>query len=335
MVKDVAKTWIVISLITIALCFSGCGNKKESYSVSNGNHIILRLAETQPSNYPSARAAMEFARLVEQKSAGRIKVKVYDSGKLGDETSVVEQVQFGGIDLARVSLSSLAKYSVKAKITMLPYIFRSREHMWQVFDGPIGADINDDLYKEKILCLAWYEGGARSFYNAKKQINSIEDLKGLKISVQRSQTLMDMYSILGVSLVPTQSSGIYNAIQTGFIDGAEGNVVAYYTDKHYETAKYLAYDEHTRIPEVIIASRVATMQLSKTDRAIIEKAARESADLQRRLWLEIELEAFRTFNNLGIVITYADGKSKAEFLEAVQPFYNGFKPEDISEIKQY
>lgn len=334
MVIIVKRMWVVIGLIVIALCFFGCSNK-ESYNVSNENHLILRLAETQPSNYPSTRGAIEFARLVEQKSAGRIKVKVYDSGRLGDETSVVEQVQFGGIDLARVSLASLAKYSGKAKITMLPYIIRSRDHMWQVFDGPIGAEIKDDLFKEKILCLAWYDGGARSFYNSKKQINSIDDLKGLKISVQRSQILMDMYSSLGVSLVPTNPNGIFNAIQTGFIDGAEDNVVAYYIAKQYETAQYLAYDEHTRVPEVIIASRVATMQLSKKDQALIEQAAQESANLQRKLWFDMEMEAFKTLNSLGIVITYGDSKSKAEFLEAVQPFYNCFKAEDIRKISQY
>ena len=330
----VRKILVVISLYVITLYLFGCGNKKESYNLSNENHLILWLAETQSSNYPSARGAMEFAQLVEQKSAGRIKVKVYDSGQLGDETSVVEQVQFGGIDLARVSLDSLTKYSAKSKITMLPYVIRSREHMWQVFDGPIGQEIKDELFKEKILCLAWYDGGARCFYNSKKQINNLDDLKGLKISVQRSQMLMDMYSFLGMSLIPTKQNGVYNAIQTGFIDGAEDNVVAYYLGKHYEGANYLTYDEHVRIPEALIVSRVATMRLSKKDQMIIEQAAQESAKLQRRLWLNMEMEAFKTLNELDIVITYADAKNKMDFLEAAQAFYNVYTPEDIREITQ-
>lgn len=334
--KSILKKILVItSLFLIVVTSFGCGNKKESYNLGNEKKIILRLAETQPLNYPSTRGDLEFARLVEQKSEGRIKVKVYDSSRLGDEASVVEQLQFGGIDMARVSLSSLTQYSATSRITMLPYIIKNRDHMWRVFDGPIGQEIKGQLFKEKILCLAWFDGGTKGFYNSKKPIYSINDLKGLKINVQRSQILMNMYSFLGMSLVPTQRNGIYNAIQTGFIDGAEDSVVTYFLGKHFEVANYFANDEHLRIPEVLIASRVATMQLSKKDKLLIEQAAQESAVIQRKIWLDAEFEALKTLNNLGVVITYFDEKSRAEFLEAMKPFYNGFKSEEIRRVILY
>ena len=329
------RSLIILSIFLTSLIFFGCRNEKESYNVSNEDNLILRLAETQPSNYPSTIGDIEFARLVEKNTAGRIKVKVYESGKLGDESSVVEQVQFGGIDLARVSLASLTNYSNKAKVTMLPYQIESRDRMWPIFDGPIGQEIKAELFKEKILCLAWYDGGARSFYNSKKRIVNVEDLKGLKIGVQHSQMLMDIYSCLGVSLVPTKPNGIYNAIQTGFIDGAENNLVSYYLGKHYEVAKNLTYDEHIRVPEVLIASRVATMQLSKKDKAIIEQAAQESAQMQRRVWLNTEVEALKTLNELGVTVTYLDENNRKKFLEAVQPIFTRFKREDIVKLNQY
>ena len=312
---------------------SGCRQRDESYRVSNSNQIILRLAETQPPNYPSAQGAKEFARLVEQKSQGRIKVKVYDSGKLGEEISIIEQVQFGGIDLARVSLASLAKYSPKIRLVTLPYLFRNSEHMWNVLEGPVGTDIVDCLRKEKIVCLSWYEGGAKSYYNTKRQVNSVEDLKGLKISVQRSPIIMDIYSAMGLSLVPTGSSEVYSALQTGAIDGVEDTLVAYYTSKHYEVAPFFTYDEHSRIPEVIIASRVTLMQLAKNDQLLIEQAAKESAVVQGKAWLAMEKEAFKALHAMGIVITFTDTNSKNTFMSAIKPYYQRFSQDDLAAIK--
>lgn len=323
--------WLITAVVTLS-AIAGCRSSDNSFHVSDGNQIILRLAEAQPASYPSALGAKEFAKLVEQKTGGRISIKVYDSGRLGDEMSVIEQVQFGGIDLARVSLASLAKYSPKVRLITLPHIFSDSDHMWKVFDGPFGADIADGLRKEKIICLAWYEGGVKSYYNSKKPINTVADLRGLKISVQRSPIIMDIYSDMGISLVPTPSNEMYSALQSRTIDGVEDSLVAYYTSKHYEVAKYFTYDGHARIPEVIIVSRTTMMQFSRADQEIIEQAAKESAILQKKIWLTKEKEAYAALIAMNIRISIADTYSKDILLSFSKPYLDRFDREEVDAI---
>jgi tripartite ATP-independent transporter DctP family solute receptor len=322
----------LLLLLLVLLFISGCSNKNEDYRVSNQNKIILRLAETRSPNYPSSQGAKEFAKLVEQKSAGRIKVMVYDSGRLGDEISVIEQVQFGGIDLARVSVASLVRYSPKAKIMTLPYLFKNSVHMWQVLSGPVGNDLIESLLKEKITCLTWYEAGTQGFYNSKRPINSIDDIKGLKISAQQSQVSIDWYLYLGASLVSTKASDLYSALQARSIDGVEDNIIAYYLSRHYEVAPFFTYDEHARIPDMIIASRGTMLHLSQNDRAIIEQAAKESAIIQKQAWFEMEKEVLKHLHDFGVNIVYTNYQSSESFLSAVEPIYNSFKKEDLATI---
>jgi len=312
----------IILSILLSVISCSCVNKDIQYNVINENYVILRLAESQFSNYPSTQGDREFARLIELKSEGRIRVEVYDSAKLGEEASVIEQVQFGGIDLARVNLVSLDQYVPEIGIMTLPYMFRSSEHMWKVIEGSIGQSFKESLLKEKIACLCWYEGGAINFYNSKRDIQNVEDLKGLKISSQHSQPVMDAYPYLGISLLSTKSNDIYKSLQKGFIDGVEDNIITYYSSKYYGVAKYVTYDAHSYTPELIIASRTTMIQLPQSDQELIEEAAQESAVFQRKIWADMEIEAMEALKIQKIDITYPSEKYKKEFLAAVKPLYD-------------
>ena len=204
--------------------------------------------------------------------------------------------------------------------------------MWKVIEGPIGDKYKENLQKEKIVCLCWYEGGARYFYNSKRDILSVQDLSGLKISIQNSQRIMDVYSYLGVSLVPTKPNDIYGALQKRYIDGIEDNIISYYSSKYYEVAKYVTYDAHSYIPELIIASRTTMIQLPKSDQELIEEAARESAIFQRNLWKRKESEAIEALKKLNVSFTYVDDKYKNSFFTSVKPFYDLLDMEYYYEI---
>lgn len=94
----------------------------------------------------------------------RIRVEVYPEGKLGDELSAIHQVSYGGIDFARVSLATVAENGSDTEVLMLPYLYSGREHMWKVLDGPIGTGMLSDFTDQGLVGLAWFDGGARSFY---------------------------------------------------------------------------------------------------------------------------------------------------------------------------
>ena len=132
--------------------------------------IVLRLAETHPKGYPTEMGDEEFARLVKERSNGRIIVEVYPGSQLGEEKAVIEQVQFGAIDMTRVSISPVAAFVPKLNAFQMPYLYRDSDHMWKVLKGNIGMELLASLEPFGFIGLGWFEAGARSFYNSKKPV---------------------------------------------------------------------------------------------------------------------------------------------------------------------
>ena len=322
--------WYRIKLFITAVIFSllavlgGCADQEAEYEVNNEDYIILRLAESASAGYPSAQADLEFARLVEEKSGGRIMVKVYDSGRLGDERSVAEQVHFGGIDLARVGLESLTEYDANIEVVTLPFVFNDAQHMWSVIEGQTGESIQQDLVKENIICLCWYEGGARHFYCSKGSIFDGESLQDYKMDLDYGQKTMEAFSFLGVSFAPAEQDEIYSLLEDGTLDGIEGNVINYYNNKYYEVAKYVTFDSHSYVPEVLIMSRTTMIQLTKSDQEIIEQAAAQAALFQRELWEETEAGVMNSLKGLDVRLYRLSEKERENLIEEAAPLYEVF-----------
>ena len=235
--KKVLFVLVIVSLL-VAPVFAQ-GGKEEATK-----QIVLRLADNQPIGYPTVLGDEEFARLVELYSNGRIKVEVYPQGQLGDEKSAIEQVQFGGIDFTRVSISPLSDFQPLLNALQMPYLYRDADHMWKVLNGEIGDFFLNSMEEKGFVGLVYYDSGARSFYNTKKPIYTVADLRGMKIRVQESALMMGLVRSLGAVPTPMAYGDVYSALQTGVIDGAENNWPSYDTSSHYEVAKYYSLDEH-------------------------------------------------------------------------------------------
>lgn len=279
---------------------------------------VFRLAEAMPADYPATIGDFEFARLVEERSRGRIKIMVTYGAKLGDETSVMEQVQFGGVEFARLNGAVLVYRPMS--VLSLPYLFKDADHLWKVLYGPIGDELLAGLAEKNLVGLTYYTSAARSFYT-KKPVRTVADMRGLRIRVQPSKLYMDLIRSLGAEPVPISFSEVYNALLLGKVDGAENNWASYYAGRHYQLAKYYIVDTHTRTPEVLMANKTAFERLSKADQALIRAAARDSVKKEWRASaaMEADLEA-EVRRKGGIVIHLADAE-KEKFKKAVEPLY--------------
>lgn len=336
------KIVAALSVLTVsAFVAAGCGGGQQaasgSGSAKSGDKIVLRYAENQVKDYPTTKAAQKFADLVKEKTNGRITVEVYDSGQLGDEKSVIEQIQFGGIDMARVSLSPLSEFAKQLNVLQLPYLYRDGDHMWKVLEGPIGTKLLGSLDSSGVVGLSWYDAGARNFYNSVREIKSLEDMKGLKIRVQESAMMMDMVKALGANPTPMAYGEVYSALQTNVIDGAENNWPSYESTSHYEVAKYFVIDEHNRVPEPQIISKKTMDKLSADDQKIIRECAMESAKYERQLWAEREKASEEKVRAAGCTITTLTPDVRKAFEAAVQPLYDQYGAEYkdlIKEIKE-
>ena len=299
--------------------------------------LVLRYAENQPQDYPTTQAAYKFADLVNEKTNGRVAVEVYYGATLGDEKSVIEQLQFGGIDFTRVSLSPLAEFNKSLNVLQMPYLYTDADQMWRVLEGEIGEEFLASMSESGMTGLSWFDAGARNFYNSQREINSLEDMKGLKIRVQESELMMDMVKALGAEPTPMAYGEVYSSLQTGVIDGAENNWPSYESTSHYEVAKYFVLDGHTRVPEPQLVSNKTMEKLAALDPSfpdIIRECAKESAKVERELWAEKEAASEAKVREGGSVITELSAEEIAKFQDAMAPLYEKLSDEDKAIVEK-
>ena len=276
--------------------------------------------------------------MVADRTDGRVKVAVYSGGELGAEQSVIQQMQFGGIDFARVSLSQLAEYIPALSVLQLPYLYEDASQMWRVLDGSIGDDFLAMLDEMDLVGLSWFDAGVRSFYTREK-VTDLEQLQGLTLRVQESDMMSEMITDLGAEPVQVVYSQVYAALRNGQIDGAENNWPSYDAMGHYEVAPYFLQDEHTRVPEIQLASTAAIEKLEALDPSypeVLRTCARESARTERRLWAEREARSEKELREWGVEVTTLPDAEKQKFRAAVQPLYDRFadQAELLERIKE-
>ncbi len=317
---------IMLSLLTATNAFGFFGSKNKN--------VVLKLADNHADDYPTVMGDRYFAKLVEERSNGKIKIEVYSGGQLGDEKTTIEQVQFGAIDMVRTSISPLTQYNDKLNVLMLPYLYTSRDQMFRVLDGKIGDEFLKSLEANNMVGLNWFDSGARNFYNTKRPIKSVEDMKGLKIRVQQSQLMMSLVEALGASATPMSFGEVYSALQTGVIDGAENNWPSYDSTSHYEAAKYYTIDEHTRVPEMILINKGKLESLSVEDQELIKKAAKDAAVKQREFWQERVAKSKEKIVANGNIITELSPEAKKEFQDAVKPLYSKFAGKYMNTVNE-
>ena len=127
------KAVLLFGLAMVIL--TACGGRKEDQKMASAPEFVFTYAENQAEDYPTTQGACRFADLVEEKTGGRIKILVKADGNLGDEKTVIEQIQFGGVDFARVSLTPLAEFVPRLNVLQMPYLYTGREHMWRFWMG--------------------------------------------------------------------------------------------------------------------------------------------------------------------------------------------------------
>ena len=189
------------------------------------------------------------------------------------------------------------------KIFSIPYIFNDNDHLWQILNGDIGKRILSGAEKFYIRAMAYYDAGSRSFYSCNKPVYSPDDLSGMKIRIQKSQTSIDMVKALGGSATPISWGELYTALQQGVVDGAENNPPVFHLSKHYEVCKYYTIDKHTSVPDVVLFSRSTWDSLSTEEKNWVQQAVDESAIYQRNLWKSATEEAMTAIKKVMTIIS--------------------------------
>lgn len=282
---------------------------------------VYRLADNQPDGYPTVLGDLAFAKYVEEKTGGAIKIEVYNNSVLGDEKTTIEQTQTGDIHFIRVGLNPLSSINPVMNALAMPFLFRDRAHMFKVLDGPVGQELMESLQKQNLLGLCWLDAGFRNFYNSQREIKTPADMVGLKIRVQESALMMDMVRFLGAQPTPMAYAEVYPGIQNGVIHGAENNWPSYITAAHFEVAKYFTVDGHMSSPEMILVNTGVWNSLSDAEKKIVKEGALEGAKVERAAWLEAEARYEKQARDAGCSITELTPDQHKLFQDALAPLY--------------
>lgn len=282
----------------------------------------FRSADIHPTDYPTVEAARYVGKLLAERTNGRLGIKVFPNGALGNEKDTIEQLKIGALEMMRINVAPLNNVVPETMVTALPFIFRDTGHMRRVLDGAIGDEILAAMESQGMVGLAFYDSGSRNMYSAAKPYKTLADMKGAKIRVQQSDLFVAMIQALGANATPMPFGEVYTALKTGIVDAAENNYPSYESSRHFEAAKYYTLTEHAMAPEVLVFSKVAWDRLSKDDQALVRKAAKESVPYMRKLWEEREQKSKDVVVKAGAQIV--EVTNKQEFIDAMKPVYDKF-----------
>ncbi|MCK4922943.1 MAG: TRAP transporter substrate-binding protein [Bacteroidales bacterium] len=311
----IRKTVLLVLAIPF---FISCQNKE--------THEVLKLAHGLDPSHPVHNAMVYMADRCNEISDGQLQIEIYPSGQLGSEQQCVELLQIGSLAITKVSAAIMEGFTSEYKALGIPYIFRSKEHGFNVLDGEIGKEILLSSEPYWLRGLAFYDAGSRSFYTIDKPINHPDDLSGMKIRVMKSIIAMNLVKSLGGSPTPISWGELYTALQSGVVDGAENNPPSFYTSHHYEVCKFYSLNEHSMVPDVLIISKKIWDQLNEQQQSWLQQAADESVIVERKLWAESVEESLREVEKAGVTIIRPD---KEPFAEKVSDMLNMFKDDPI------
>jgi tripartite ATP-independent transporter DctP family solute receptor len=279
----------------------------------------FRAADTQAEDYPTVQALRYMGHLIEERTGGRLQIKVFHSRQLGEEKETIEQTRVGAIDLNRTNVALIGTFVPSMNVLAMPFLFRSIEHLQKVLDGPIGSEILNSFEPYGFVGLTFYDSGARSIYNNVRPVRTLADLKGMRIRVQQSELMSDMIRALGAEPIELPYGQVLTGLATKLIDGAENNWPSFITTDHYKYAGFYTLTEHTMSPEVLVMSLKAWQSLSADDQKVFREAAARSSHFMREKWRDLEERSRQQAEAAGVTII-RDFERKP-FEDAMAPLY--------------
>jgi tripartite ATP-independent transporter DctP family solute receptor len=277
----------------------------------------IKVSDVHPLGYPTVEALVRMGNKVEKATNGRLTFKMFPAMQLGGEKEMIEQAQVGALQIARISVGPMGPVVDELNVFNMPFVFRDEAHMRKVIDGPIGQELLGKLTASsaRLVALGWMDAGTRNVY-AKKPVTKPADLKGMKIRMMGNPLFVDTMNAMGGNGISMGFGELYQALQTGVVDGAENNPPTIVTHKHHEIAKVYSLTGHLIIPEIFVFSKVSWDKLQKSDQDLIMKLSREAQMEQRGLWDKMTKESEEKLKAAGMQFVQVDKKA---FYEATQP----------------
>jgi TRAP-type transport system periplasmic protein len=269
--------------------------------------------------HPRAVAMKQFAAAVEKATGGQVAIDVFGSSTLGSEEKMLIAVQSGTQDLYMGSLAPISARKKEMQIFDVPFVFGSDAEAAYVLDGPVGRRMLDGLGDANMQGLVWAGGAFRNMSNSKRPLNSMADMKGLKVRVMQSPMALASFNAMGMNAVPMAFTEVYPALEIKALDGYEHPVVDMHANKMFEVQKFLTITNHVYTPVALLASTKWWSSLTRAQQQAVQKVAEETRAFQRAQEQKQAGEVVGELKAKGMSVTEMPPAELDKIRAAVQP----------------
>lgn len=318
------KSKLILTAVVAALVIIGGYTFFTVSSSFGSDKFQLRLAHGQAGNSEIGGTIAYLSDLVAEDESKGMEVSIYPGGVLGSETAMIELVQAGVLDMAKISANTLGQFDDRYTIFSLPYLFVSQEHYYNAMaNSQVIRELFNATEDAGYIAIGYYCNGSRNFYlKDDVPVTDPSVLKGKKIRSMVSSTSMDMIEAMGGSPVPMSSSETYTSLQQGIVDGAENTELALTVDKHEEIVRSYTYTEHQYTPDIYVISTKTWNRLTEDQKNYLLDCFVKLNDNFVQKYNDMMDEAMVEAQSYGVKV-YRD-IDKTAFIDAVQPIHADF-----------
>ena len=327
---------LLICLICLSLVVVGCGGqesspaeteateKNDSKDAAGGEKVVLKVGHINAPDHPWNIALEGFAEDVLEATDGNVEIQIFPSSQLGGERDMAEGLKLGTLEMGLFGTGALQSLDERLIVEELPYAWSVRENAYEALDGELGDALNEILKGHSIVGISYWESGYRHITNNVRPINSLEDLKGMKLRVPEAEMRIDTFKELGALPTPLAFSEVFTALQQGTVDGQENPLATISASKFNEVQDYLTISGHIWGSALLGISEQAWNSLSPEYQEIIKEKADVWKEKEREMIRKGEEELVEEMKAAGMEVTEPDVE---EFKKAVEPVWT--KYEDV------
>ena len=288
--------------------------------------IVIKFSHVVAKDTPKGKAAEKFKALAEATTKGRVKIDLYPNSTLYKDKEELEALQLGAVQMLAPSLAKFGPLGVKEfELFDLPFIFNDKQALYRVTQGPIGQDMLKKLESKGIRGLAYWDNGFKMM-SSNRAMRVPADMKGLKLRIQSSKVLDEQMRALGANPQVMAFSEVYQAMQTGVVDGGENPPSNIFTQKMHEVQKHLTATNHGYIGYAVIVNKKFWDKLPPDVRTQLEGAMKEATDYANQIAQQENDQALDNIRKSGKTVIYVPTEAeRAEWRRALIPVHKAME----------
>ena len=288
---------------------------------------VLKVGIGLSEDHPQGVSVKKFGELLSQKSGGKLTVKLFASGSLGNDVSMTSSLRGGTQDMTVPDTSTLASIVKDFGVLNLPLTFRNEQEADALLDGPFGKKLLDQLPEKGLVGLGFWENGFRHVTNSRRPIVKAEDMAGLKLRVIQNPLFIETFNAFGANATPMPFTELYSAMEAKAVDGQENPGATILASKFYEVQKHMVTSGHIYSVWVLLLSKKTWDGLNADEKKAVQEAAREATLFERKTIRDFSVTAISELKKQGMQVTELSPAEQARMRDTLQPVVAKFSKE--------